>query len=570
MAFNNKYDNDDYNDDIVFDPENVYFLPLGGSEQFGVNLNVYAYQGKLLLIDCGIGFADNRFPGVDLLLPDPSFVAARTKDIAGLIITHAHEDHIGAVHHLWPRLKCPIYCTEFTAAVLRNKFREAPQCAEAEINIIDFKAPEDIGPFKASFINVAHSIPGACSVVLDTHAGKIIHSGDWNLDPTPVVGDITDQAAFKKLGEEGVLAYIGDSTNSEVAGRAGSEKDAEQGLEAVFRECQGRIAVTIFSSNIARLQSICRAAQATGRTVVPIGRSIHNMIGAAFETGLLKDVPPFANEKDMKKLPADNLVLVVTGSQGEFRSALARIARGEHRDVSFHKGDTVIFSARAIPGNEVEINNVKNNLSASKVTIIDPSDTEHTIHVSGHPYRDEVIDMYSWTRPKLVVPVHGERQQLEAQARLARECQVENVIVPKNGTIVKLGPGTQEVVGQVTTGLLAVEPNRILAANHQAIVGRRKLQYTGTVHVTLVMDERGSLITDPQITMVGLIDYQDEEEVKLEQTLIHEIEDILADIEQEDLRNDHFVKEEIRIGLRRLVNLVLGLKPKTTVHLVRV
>lgn len=561
---------DEYDNDIVFDPENVYFIPLGGSEQFGVNLNVYAYKGQLLLVDCGIGFADNRFPGVDILLPDPSFVEGRKSQIAGLIVTHAHEDHIGAVHYLWPRLKCPIYCSEFTAAVLRNKFREAPQCADAEINIVNFDDAETIGPFTASFINVAHSIPGTCSVVLDTDAGKIIHSGDWNLDPAPVVGDKTDEEAFKKAGKQGVLAYIGDSTNAEVPGRAGSESEVEKGLEAVFSECKGRIAVTIFSSNIARLQSIAKAAQATGRSVIPMGRSIHNMIGAAYETGLLQDLPPFVNDRDIGNLPEDQQVLVVTGSQGEFRSALARIARGEHRDISFHKGDTVVFSARSIPGNEVEINAVKNNLSSGKVTIIEASDCEHTIHVSGHPYRDEVIDMYNWVKPKLVVPVHGERKQLEAQARLARECQVENVIVPENGTIINLGPHKQEIVGKVSTGLLCVEPNRILASNHQAIVGRRKLQYTGTVHATLVMDQRGDLVADPQITMIGLVDPENEEEAKLEQTVIYEIEDILADLSRDDRMDDHMVHEEVRIGIRRLVNLVLGMKPKATVHLVRV
>jgi len=556
--------------DLYLDPKELCFIPLGGSEQFGVNFNLYSYDSKLLAIDCGMGFADHRFPGIDLLLPDPSFAEKRRKDLAGLIITHAHEDHIGAVPYLWPRLRCPIYTTPFAAAVLRRKFDEAPDCKGAEINVVKPGDTITLGPYKAHFIHVSHSIPGTCAVLLETKVGRILHSGDWNLDPTPVMGAITDEAAFRKAGEKGILAYIGDSTNAEVPGRAGSELEVQKGLAEVFKGCKGRIAVTVFASNVGRLHSIAKAAEATGRSVCVIGRSLHNMSGIGRTMGLLDDIQPFVSEEELAHLPDENIVMVVTGSQGEARAALARIARGDHPAVTLDRGDTVIFSSRAIPGNEAEINHVKNNLSASGVNIITPDDTKYKIHVSGHPYRDEIADMYQWLRPQVVIPVHGERIQLEAQAALARQCQVENVIVPSNGSVIRLAPGKPQIIDHVPSGLLAVEPNRIVPADHEAINQRRKLQFTGAVHVTLVLDQRGDLADDPYITSIGLIDEENEQELKLEDDLAGEVADILADMQRRDLADDHAVHEEIRIGIRRYVNLILRVKPKTTVHVVRV
>jgi ribonuclease J len=554
---------------LELNPQDVYFLPLGGSEQFGVNLNLYAHAGKWLAVDCGIGFADHRFPGIDILLPDPEFIEERRKDLTGLIITHAHEDHIGAVHHLWPRLQCPVYCTEFTAAILKKKLGEAPQSKQLKINVVRAGDVVDIGPFKVHFIHVAHSIPDTVALMIETKAGNVLHSGDWNLDPQPVLARPTDAEAFKALGKKGILAYVGDSTNADVPGRSGSEMDVQTGLAALFAECRGRIAITIFASNIGRIHSIAKAAQAAGRRVALIGRSLHTMTGAARDCGYLHDIPDFIDEEEIGYLPENEQVLVVTGSQGEARAALARIARGENSNIGFKKGDTVIFSSRAIPGNELDINTVRNNIVASGATVVTPRDTKHIIHVSGHPCRDELADMYQWLRPQIVVPVHGERTQLEAQAEWARACQIDNVIVPGNGTVVKLS-GKAEIVDHVPTGLLAVEPGRILAADHAAIAERRKLQFTGVVHVTLVMDRRGDLMAAPQVSTMGLIDTADEAEQKIEEDLIIEIEDIIADMEPHDRKNDHDVHEEVRIGVRRFVHMLMHIKPKTTVHVVRV
>lgn len=555
---------------LDLDPSELHFIPMGGSEEFGVNLNAYAYQGKWLAIDCGIGFAGHRYPGIDILLPDPQFLESRKKDLAGLIVTHAHEDHIGAVPYLWKRLNCPIYCSPFTAQIMRQKMNDLPGNERAKIIVVKPGDTIDIGPFKISFAHVSHSIPDALATFIQTPAGNILHSGDWNLDPVPVMGPVTDETTLKAWGEKGVLAYIGDSTNAEVAGRTGSETDVEKGLAALFPEIKGRIAITLFASNIGRVRSICRAAKTSGRKVVLMGRSLHRMVGAAIECGYLNDIPDFIEEDEIDSIPDGQLVMLVTGSQGEPNAMLSRIARGEHPRVTLRRGDTVVFSARAIPGNEEDINAVKNNLAASHIRVIGTYDTEHIIHVSGHPCQDEILDMYHWTRPKIVIPVHGERSQLEAQARLARAAQIGSVVVPNNGSVIRIGKKGAEIIDHITTGLLAVEPNRILPAGHQAISARRKLQYTGTVHITLVLDDRGALVADPKVSSMGLIDPADEEEAGFEEDIAIEVEDALADMDDRRLSSDDDVAEQARVAVRRLVNSVLGLKPKTSVHIVRV
>ncbi|MCE7886000.1 MAG: ribonuclease J [Alphaproteobacteria bacterium PRO2] len=552
-----------------FERDSLYFLPLGGSEQFGVNMNVYISGGKFLVVDCGIGFADERFPGIDLVLPDPEFLEQNREKIAGLVITHAHEDHIGAVAYLWKRLQCPVYTTRFTGAVLRGKLNDQG-VKNVPVHVVKPNEEVDLGPFGLTFIPVSHSVPDTCSLLIETPEGNVLHSGDWNLDPKPVVGQRIDENDFKKAGQKNIIAYVGDSTNAEVPGRAGSESEVEKGLEAEFQKCKGRVAVTIFSSNVGRIISIVRAAQKCGRRVAVVGRSLHKMIDAAMECGYLRDVPHFLSEDEFEDVPPSELVMIVTGSQGEFRSALARLARGEHQSFALHRGDTVIFSARSIPGNERAVNDVKNNLSGAGVHIITPSDTDSIIHVSGHPCRDEIAEMYQWVMPQTVIPVHGERVQLEAHAAFARQCQIQNVIVPSNGTIIKLAPGRPVVVDHITTGLLAVDQKRIISADHGSISDRRKLQYTGAVHLSIVLDAKGVLKGEPKLDTVGLIDQQLSGEKSIEDSLYNEILDILEDMTDEDLGNDHFVEEELRIGIRRFFVHTLGFKPKTTVHVLRI
>ena len=553
----------------IFNEDGLFFIPLGGSEQFGVNLNVYVCNGQMLAVDCGIGFADERFPGIDLLLPDPQFIEKHSDALKGIIITHAHEDHIGALAYMWERLKCPIYVSPFTAAVLRKKFAER-NIRKAPIHIIKPRESVEIGDFDAAFVPVSHSVPDTCSLIINTPHGRVVHSGDWNLDPAPVVGEKTDEAMLKSAGDAGVLAYVGDSTNAEVNGRSGSEGDVAKGLEAEFRKCEGKIAVTTFSSNIGRVISIVKAAEACGRKVGVIGRSLHRMIGCAHECGMLNDIPDFINEDDFGYIPDDKIVVIVTGSQGEYRAALAKIARGDFRNFSLNRNDTVIFSARAIPGNEVSINQVKNNLSGAGVEVITPRDTKNIIHVSGHPCRDEIAEMLQWVRPQILVPVHGERMQLDAHAAFAEQCQIPQAIVPSNGSVIKLAPNKAGIIDHVETDVLAVDQKRIINANHGSITERRKLQYTGAVHVSVVFDARGELLGAPQFEMIGLIDLDNPGEEQIENKLHDEILDLIDDMSFEDLQDDHFIHEELRIGVRRFCDHLLGIKPKTTVHVLRV
>lgn len=547
----------------------LYFIPLGGSEQFGVNLNVYVAGGKMLAIDCGIGFADERFPGIDLLLPDPAVLEENREDLLGLFITHAHEDHIGAVAYLYSRLQCPLYATPFTANILRRKLDEH-NVKKAKIHVVDPSGSLDLGPFALSFVGVAHSIPDACSVVIEAAGVKALHSGDWNLDPAPVVGSKTDKARFSQLCKGGVDAYIGDSTNSGVPGRAGSESEVEDGLYSEFAKFHGRIFVTTFSSNIGRLISIMRAAKLAGRKVAVIGRSMHRMIAAAMECHLMPDDVDVLDIEAVQGLPDEEVLVICTGSQGEPRAALSRIARGDHPAINTKPGDVVIFSARTIPGNEIAINAVKNDLIQAGVRVMTPRDSLHKIHVSGHPCQDEILELWSWIKPRAVIPVHGEREQLDSHAQLAASAQVPCVCVPQNGSVIEITKAGAQSVDHITTGLLAVDQKRIITAQHRSITARRKLQYTGTAFASLALNGKGKVVGDPFLETVGLIDDSAEDELKVEDQLYDTLLDTLEAMRNAERKDDEYVAETLRIAVRRKANQLLGLRPKTIVHVIRV
>lgn len=550
-------------------PKALHFIPLGGSEQFGVNLNVYVAAGKMLAIDCGIGFADERFPGIDLLLPDPALLEENHSDLLGLFVTHAHEDHVGAVAYLWPRLKCPLYATPFTAAILRRKLEEQ-QVKDAVVHVVQPSSDLTVGPFHLHFVGVAHSIPDASAVVIEACGVKAVHSGDWNLDPAPVAGKKTDKARFVELCKGGVDAYIGDSTNAGVPGRAGSESEVEDGLYSELAKHHGRIFVTTFSSNIGRLLSIMRAAKLAGRKVAVIGRSMHRMIGAAVECGVMDSADDLVDVQALAGLPDEQVLVICTGSQGESRAALSKIARADHPAIATKPGDTVIYSARTIPGNEMAINAVKNDLIAGGVRVITPRDTPHKIHVSGHPCQDEIVEMWSWVKPKTVIPVHGEREQLDAQAQLAKTAQISNVVVPQNGSVIEITAQGTQVIDHVMTGLLAVDQKRIITAQHRSISARRKLQYTGTAFVSLALNAKGKLVGDPFLETVGLIDESIDEELSLEDQLYDALLDALETVRSADRKDTDYVADSLRIAVRRKANQLLGLRPKTIVHVIRV
>lgn len=555
--------------DEHIDPDVLHFLALGGAEEFGCNFNLYAYQGKWLVMDCGMGFADERHPSIDILLPKPDFIEERRKDIAGIVITHAHEDHIGALPYLWPRLRAPVYCSPFTAEVLRRKLREAPQSSDMEIIEITPGHTFDLNPFSLEFLGVPHSIPEAMATLIHTDAGTVLHTGDWNLDPAPQIGETIRAEAFKRAGDEGILAYVGDSTNSQVDGRTPAETEVEVGLTNVFAQQKGRIIVTTFSSNVGRIRSIAKAAEANGRSVALVGRSLQNMVGAAFDCGYLDDVADFVTEEDVENIARDNIVLIATGSQGESRAALSRIARGEHRNLRVERGDTVIFSSREIPGNEREINAVINALMGSGVHVITARSTPERIHVSGHPRREELKDMMSWIRPKIALPVHGERMMTEAHAELALACGVPYALVPGNGRLVALHEDGPEVIDHIETGFLGVEPKRLIETESTALSSRRKLQYAGVMFVTVALDERCALLETPQVFSLGLEEVGSEAEAELHEDVRGEISDTLVDIDRDDRDNDHVVSEELRIVIRRMLTHIYGFKPHVVIHLVR-
>ncbi len=547
-------------------PAELLFLPLGGCGEIGMNLSLYGHDGKWLMIDLGVTFGNEATPGIELIMPDPAFVVERRDDLLGLVLTHAHEDHIGAVPYLWPRLRCPIYATPFTAAVLRRKLAEADLLTEARITEIPMSGSFALGPFEIELISITHSIPEPNAVVLRTSVGNILHTGDWKLDPDPVVGPITDEAALRRIGAEGVLAMVCDSTNVLVEGSSGSEAEVRQSLGELVGRFDKRIAVACFASNVARIESVTRAALAHDRHVGLVGRSLWRMVEAAQETGYLTELPDFVAEEDIGHLPRERILMICTGSQGEPRSALARIARDEHPEVVLEAGDAAIFSSRIIPGNEHAIGELHNALIRRGVQVV--TEKDHFVHVSGHPARDKLAEMYRWVRPAVAVPVHGELRHLRAHVALAQSCQVRQAVLAENGAVVRLAPGPAEVIDHVESGRLALDGTHLTAMGGPALKSRQRMAYNGAAVATVVLDGAGRLLGEPQLTVHGLAaDGGGEEAARAEAA--DAARRALAALAPAKRADDATVKEAVRIAVRRSLYARHGKKPLTDVHLVR-
>jgi ribonuclease J len=541
--------------------DGITFLPLGGCGQFGANFNLYGYDGKWLAIDCGIAFADERLPGIDILVPNAKFIESQRDKLLGLVITHAHEDHIGAVARVWERLQCPIYASPFAIQVLKRKFSETVIKGQ-QPEIIEFSNTIDLKPFHIDAIPVAHSIPEAFALSIKTKTGTIIHSGDWNLDPNPVLGQATSEKTFTKLGDEGVLAYIGDSTNAPVDGFSKSESDVAPSFEKLFRECTGRICVTLFSSNIARVIGIYNAAKASGRVVCVAGRSLMNMVDNARHCGYIPDDMHFISDDDAQNKNKNQIVYIVTGSQVEDRAALAKISRGQHPRIKLDKGDTVFFSARSIPGNERGIIDLKNNLIESKIRVIDPDSVDDVIHVSGHPRRGEIEKMLSWVRPRALIAVHGEPMQQAAHAAMHN-----NAVVPTNGQILLIkSDGVIETKGFVETNLQAVDFDRVVNLDHSAVNERRKISFNGTVSVSLVYDLVDDDILDLQITTLGLLDEKYESDEKLLQKFEDYIDGVITKMSKKDRKKEDAFIHKISSSAKRYFRDLLNVRTVVTVH----
>jgi ribonuclease J len=549
------------------EPGELAFLPLGGTGEIGMNLNIYRYHGptgeKYLAVDCGIGFGGSELPEVEVMMADPGYIADRRDRLVGLVITHAHEDHIGAVAWLWPHLKCPVYATPFAAAVLRRKLGEAGLTSQVRLHVIPPGGAFELAPFSLRFLRLAHSIPEAQALVIETPAGIVLHTGDWKLDPTPLIGPPTDEAALAELGARGVLALVCDSTNAMVEGHSGSEQDVRRSLFALIRDLTGRVAVTCFASNVARLESIALAAHDAGRSVALVGRSLRNMDAAARECGYLKSLPPFLSEDDIDDIPDDNLLMVVTGSQGEPRSALSRIALDSHPRVSLGEGDTVIYSSRMIPGNERAIGTVQDNLVRRGVRLM--TDADHLVHVSGHPARDELRRMYRLVKPRYAVPVHGEWRHLSAHAELAREAGAIPYLL-EDGDILTLVPQQPAVTDSAPVGRMVVDGNRLVPLKGEVMNARRRMLFNGVVVASLAVDHAGNLLGSPKVSAPGLLDQEDPDTGRAAE----EFADTLRDLPANLRRDDDALQDAARAALRRTLGRRFGKRPLVDVHLIRV
>ena len=539
------------------------FLPLGGTGEIGMNLNLYRCGGKYLAVDCGIGFGGSELPEVDVMMPDPAFIAERRDRLVGLVITHAHEDHIGAVAWLWPQLRCPVYATPFAAAVLRRKLGEAGILNDVKLRVVAPGSAFDLLPFRLQFIPVAHSIPEAQALVIRTPAGTVLHTGDWKIDADPLIGPRTDEAAFRALGEEGVLAMICDSTNAMVEGHSGSEAEVRRSLVDVIGGIKGRVAVTCFASNVARVESVALAARANGRSVALVGRSLRNLDAAARECGYLKGIPPFLSEDEANDVPDENLLIIVTGSQGEPRSALARIAMDTHPRIELGEGDTVVFSSRNIPGNERAIVTVQDNLVRRGVELMTHEDA--LVHVSGHPARDELRRLYSLVKPRVSIPVHGEWRHLSAHAALAQEMGFTSIML-EDGDILSLAPGRPEVTDSAPVGRLVLDGTRLVPLQGGVMGARRRMLFNGVVIASLAVDETGRLRGTPRVSAPGLFEPEDPENARV----VTELSQSLADLPAPLRRDDSALADAAKAALRRALGRRLQKRPLVDVHLLRV
>ncbi len=532
----------------------LVFLPLGGSGEIGMNLNLYGYgpphARKWIVVDLGVTFGDQTTPGVEIIMPDPTFIEAHAADIAGIVLTHAHEDHIGAIGWLWPRLKAPVYATPFTAFLVREKLRDKDLLDKVKIIEVPLSGAFEVGPFHIELVTLTHSIPEPNGMAITTPLGTVLHTGDWKIDPDPLLGSPTDVDKISRLGDAGVLAMVCDSTNVFVEGSAGSEAEVRTALNSLIGQLKGRVAVGCFASNVARMDSVIRAAEANDRRVCLLGRSMHRMSAAARSVGLLQDVRPFVSDQDARSFPKHKILYLCTGSQGEPRAALSRIAEGNHPSVNLGPGDSCVFSSRVIPGNDIAIRNLQNKLADRGVRLYTDRDHPH-IHVSGHPCRDELAQMYQWARPQIAVPTHGERRHLLEHLAFARELQVPDAIAPRNGDMVRLAPGKPTVIDEVPAGQLFLDGGVLTPANSEPLRERRHAAANGVLMVAITLDKKGKLAADAEIRAIGLPGDADYPLIDALDDLAEDAEEAVEALGAEDRDNDDVVRRAVGRALKR-------------------
>ena len=546
----------------------LVFAPLGGIGEIGMNLSIYGFgddrRRQWIIVDCGVSFAsEEHLPGIDLILPDIRYLIEERKNILALVLTHGHEDHMGALIDLWPQLKVPIYATPFTAALFEARRASEQGAPEIPVQVVPVGGHLSIGPFTIDFINVAHSIPESNALAIGTPVGTVVHTGDWKIDPTPPIGGVTDAARLTALGDACVLALVGDSTNAIREGRSPSEADVAKTLGELIRTAPRRVAVTTFASHVGRLRAVADAARAAEREVVVVGRAMERVVQVARETGYLDGVQDFRGVESYGYLPPEKVVALCTGSQGEPRAALARIAEDEHPEVTLTRGDRVIFSARPIPGNEKAIAQVINGLVAQGVEVI--TDRTHLVHVSGHPRRDELRDMIKWVRPKILIPAHGEALHLAEHAELARRAGVPQVLLCRNGDLVRLAPDTAEIIDELPSGRLYKDGSLLIEADARTVAARRRLGFSGVVSVAIAVNDKGALAAYPEVEVIGLPE-TDAAGTPLGEIARRAVDETFETLPMPRRRDPDELAESLRRAVRAAIAERWGKKPICHVH----
>ncbi|MFT4091446.1 MAG: ribonuclease J [Asticcacaulis sp.] len=539
----------------------LVFLPLGGSNEIGMNLNLYGFgpehDRKWIIVDVGVTFGDLTTPGIEVIVPDPKFLEG--EEILGIILTHAHEDHIGALGWLWDKVKAPLYATPFTAFLIREKLREAG-VDDFDLTEVPLGGHVDLGPFGIDYVTITHSIPEPNGLAIKTPLGTILHTGDWKIDPDPITGKPTDISTITALGDEGVLAMICDSTNVFVEGRAGSEADVKVELEKLIGTLKKRVAVACFASNVARMDSVIRAAEACGRSVCLVGRSMHRMAAAAKSVGLMAGIKEFVTEGEAARMKDKEVLYLCTGSQGEPRAALSRIADGNHPLVKLKEGDACVFSSRVIPGNEIGIRSLQNRLSELGVEI--HTEKDHPgIHVSGHPCREELIDMYGWARPKIAVPTHGERRHLLKHAALAVEIGIPEQVTPRNGDMVRLAPGKPEIIDEVPAGRLFVDGGVLVSEASDALRERRHAAHNGMLFVSFALNAKNQLASYVDVRGLGLAFENDDTISDQLEMMCDLVEKAITKLSREEREEDETVEITVARVLKKAAQNIWGRRP---------
>ena len=549
----------------------LVFCPLGGSGEIGMNMNLYGYGSPnnhdWIMIDIGVGFVDDSVPGVDLMVADPDFIVQRKSNLLGILLTHAHEDHIGAIAHLWPLLGCPIYATPFTAILIKEKFKEKKISIEGKIKIIQLNGNVKIGPFDINYVTLTHSILEPNALRIKTPVGTLFHTGDWKCDEDPLLGKKMDEVKLKSMGKEGVLAMICDSTNIFTEGRSGSEKDVRESMLTIMENIKQRIVVTTFASNAARMETVFKCAEKVGRHLSLVGRSMHRIYNTAKECGYLQNLKPPIDPRDAKKIPRNKIVYLCTGSQGEPMGAMNRIVNEEHPDVFLDAEDTVIFSSRIIPGNEKKLFKIHNLLVKRKINVI--SEENAFIHVSGHPGRDEMKDMYSWIKPQVSIPVHGEHRHLKEHFDFAKSLGIPNPALIENGDIIRIYPGEPKIIDKVHSGKLLVDGNRLIDENSNFLNDRKNLSYNGLMDITLLISKKGQLDRNPIINLRGLP--LNDEEID---EVLYDIEDSIVNSSSSyslnNKKNEKNFIDSLKSNLKKIIYNKTKKRPYTNIVLIRI